>query len=139
MVVRQLHVSCMMQELRFIYFFSSIQNVFIPVMTSLLAIEEAAAVCLLPLLLKEKGGNPKDFIKICRVSQILMILNLIISKAQLFMDGPSIFPTNCHLIVGNIFLISILKLTCGKKVLCSKTLDMNITYFCFCISNALPF
>ena len=68
-----------------------------------------------------------------------MISNLIIAKAQLFMDGTSIFATNSHLIVGNRFLISILKLTSGKKVLCNKTLDMNITYFCFCISNALPF
>ena len=52
-----------------------------------------------------------------------MILNLIIviSKAELFMDGTSIFATNCHLIVGNIFLMSILKLTSGKKVLCTKT------------------
>ena len=83
-------------------FLSAIPNVNIPVMTLFynIAIEEAAAVCLLPLLLKEKGGNPEDFIKICRVSQILMILNLhvIISKTQLFiiMDGASIFTRECN-------------------------------------------
>ena len=62
MVVGQL--LCMMQELRFIFFFIHIYTCY----DSLLAIEEAAAVCWLPLLLKENGGNPEDFIKICRVN-----------------------------------------------------------------------
>ena len=49
--------------------------------------KEAAAVCLLPLLLREKGGNPEDCLKVCGVSQILMILKPIFLHCS-YLQGP---------------------------------------------------
>ena len=41
-----------------------------------LGIEEAAAVLLLPRLLREKGGSTEDFIKICMVWLIPCIIEI---------------------------------------------------------------
>ena len=45
-------------------------------------IQEAAAVLLLPCLLREKGGNTEDFIKICMVWLIPCIIEIHIHNLQ---------------------------------------------------------
>ena len=57
-------------------------------------IQEAAAVLLLPCLLREKGGNTEDFIKICMVWLIPCIIEIHIHNLQEQRNARNV-PTFC--------------------------------------------